>query len=150
MSSQTVQGPSIPGRLVTEQAALFTASQVIDAVPTSEGLGKSRLLLAGRCSWSSCMFILAFIQRQQCVKRKSVQHSACVAPTCFRCGSHQPISRNIQCHKHTSFGMHHSQMCHICSSYAVQALSSSRSYNQHCSIFVKQQQQNSNTSHGLP
>ncbi len=48
-----------------------------------------------------------------------------------------------QCQKHTSFGMVHSQMCHICNSYAVQALTSSRSHNQHCCIDVKQQKQNS-------
>ena len=36
-------------------------------------------------------------------------------------------------------------MCHICSSYALPALSSSRSHNQHCYVVVKQQKQNSSS-----
>jgi len=53
--------------------------------------------------------------------------------------------RNNDYETHTSYGMHHSKMCHICSSYALQALSSSRSHNQHCCVVVKQQKQNSSS-----
>ena len=53
--------------------------------------------------------------------------------------------RNNDYETHTSYGMHHSKMCHICSSYALPALSSSRSHNQHCYVVVKQQKQNSSS-----
>jgi len=55
-------------------------------------------------------------KREQCVKRKSVQHSACAPPRCLGCSS-----RNNNCQTQPSYGMHHSQMCHICTSYTIQA-----------------------------